>query len=155
MKRKMRIVLTVLNILLFIGSVVCTVQTFRNNKIINSIAESFAYREEGKKVFLTLRNGKEVSLEFGRDSVKIIRAYEQAGTEGICQTVIFIRNYAREKGYEIERDVTEMCGEIRLHGILYELGYKREQTGDCDLDYITDRRWYVNMMSKVIGWIGI
>lgn len=42
----MVIVLTVLNVLLLIGSIVCTVLTYRNNKIINSTETTFVYREE-------------------------------------------------------------------------------------------------------------
>ena len=46
MKRVMIIVLTVLNVMLLIGSIVCTVLTYRNNKIINSTETTFTYREE-------------------------------------------------------------------------------------------------------------
>ena len=151
----MVIVLTVLNVLLLIGSIVCTALTYRNNKIINSTETIFAYREEGGGVLLTLQNQEEIRLQFESESVKIIQSYKHNGTEAIFQTVQFVRFYAQRKGYEIERDVTEMYGEIRLHNILYNFGYKRERTGDCDLDYTADRRWYVNMASKIIGWIGL
>ena len=151
----MVIVLTVLNVLLLIGSIVCTALTYRNNKIINSTETIFAYREEGGGVLLTLQNQEEIRLQFESESVKIIQSYKHNGTETIFQTVQFVRFYAQGKGYEIEREVTEMYGEIRLHNILYNFGYKRERTGDCDLDYTADRRWYVNMASKIIGWIGL
>ena len=151
----MVIVLTVLNVLLLIGSIVCTALTYRNNKIINSTETIFAYREEGGGVLLTLQNQEEIRLQFESESVKIIQSYKHNGTETIFQTVQFVRFYAQGKGYEIERDITEMYGEIRLHNILYNFGYKRERTGDCDLDYTADRRWYVNMASKIIGWIGL
>lgn len=155
MKKAMVIVLTVLNVLLLIGSIVCTVLTYRNNKIINSTETTFAYREEDGGVLLTLQNQEEIRLQFESDSVKIFQSYKHYGTENIFQTVQFVRIYAQGKGYEIERDVTEMYGEIRLHNILYNFGYKRERTGDCDLDYTADRRWYVNAASKLIGWIGL
>ena len=151
----MVIVLTVLNVLLLIGSIVCTVLTYRNNKIINSTETTFAYREEDGGVLLTLQNQEEIRLQFESDSVKIFQSYKHYGTENIFQTVQFVHFYAQGKGYEIERDVTEMYGEIRLHNILYNFGYKRERTGDCDLDYTLDRRWYVNAASKIIGWIGM
>ena len=151
----MVIVLTVLNVLLLIGSIVCTALTYRNNKIINSTETIFAYREEGGGVLLTLQNQEEIRLQFESESVKIIQSYKHNGTEAIFQTVQFVCFYAQGKGYEIERDITEMYGEIRLHNILYNFGYKRERTGDCDLDYTADRRWYVNMASKIIGWIGL
>lgn len=155
MKRVMIIVLTVLNVLLLIGSIVCTVLTYRNNKIINSTETTFTYREESGGVLLTLQNQEEIRLQFEGDSVKIIQSYKHNGTETIFQTVQFVRFYAQGKGYEIEREVTEMYGEIRLHNILYNFGYKRERAGDCDLDYAADRRWYVNAASKFIGWIGL
>lgn len=151
----MVIVLTVLNVLLLIGSIVCTVLTYSNNKIINSTETTFVYREEDGGVLLTLQNQEEIRLQFESESVKIIQSYKHNDTETIFQTVQFVRFYAQGKGYEIERDVTEMYGEIRLHNILYNFGYKRERTGDCDLDYAADRRWYVNAASKLIGWIGL
>mgnify|MGYP001853337310 FL=1 len=155
MRKAMVIVLTVLNVLLLIGSIVCTALTYRNNKIINSTEQTFAYREEGGGVLLTLQNQEEIRLQFESESVKIIQSYKHNDTETIFQTVQFVHFYAQGKGYEIERDVTEMYGEIRLHNILYNFGYKRERTGDCDLDYTLDRRWYVNAASKLIGWIGL
>ena len=45
MRKAMVIVLTVLNVLLLIGSIVCTVLTYRNNKMINSTEIPFVYRE--------------------------------------------------------------------------------------------------------------
>lgn len=155
MRRTMVIVLTVLNVLLLIGSIVCTALTYRNNKIINSTETTFTYSEEDGGVLLTLQNKEEIRLQFESDSVKIIQSYRHSSTETIFQTVQFVRFYAQRKGYEIERDVTEMYGEIRLHNTLYNLGYKRKRTGDCDLDYTADRRWYVNALSKLIGWTGI
>ena len=155
MRKARVIVLTVLNVLLLIGNTVCAALTCRNNKIINSTEQTFAYREEGGGVLLTLQNQEEIRLQFESESVKIIQSYKHNGTETIFQTVQFVRFYAQRKGYEIERDVTEMYGEIRLHNILYNFGYKRERTGDCDLDYTLDRRWYVNAASKIIGWIGM
>ena len=155
MKRAMVIVLTMLNALLFIGTIVCAAWTYRNNKIINSANSIFAYREERGEVLFVLKDADEVRLRFDENSVKIVQSYAHDGAENIFRMVLFVREYAREKGYEIERAVTEMYGEIRLHNILYRLRYKREQTGDCDLDYIADRRWYVNVFSKIIGWTGL
>lgn len=155
MKRVVVIVLTVLNVLLFIGSIICTALTYTNNKIINSTDQTFVYREESGGVLLTLQSQEGIRLQFESESVKIIQSYKHNGTETIFQTVQFVRFYAQGKGYEIERDITEMYGEVRLHNIAYKLGYKRERTGDCDLDYAADRRWYVNAASKLIGWIGM
>ena len=32
---------------------------------------------------------------------------------------------------------------------LYAVGYKREQTADADLDFTSDKRWYVNFISTI------
>ena len=136
MKRAMVIVLTMLNALLFIGTIVCAAWTYRNNKIINSANSIFAYREERGEVLFVLKDAEEVRLRFDENSVKIVQSYAHDGAENIFRMVLFVREYAREKGYEIERAVTEMYGEIRLHNILYRLryheilfgGYNRAQT---------------------------
>lgn len=52
MKRAMAIVLSVLNMLLFLVSIVCTALTYRNNHIINSADRTFAYREENGEVYV-------------------------------------------------------------------------------------------------------
>ena len=90
----MVIVLTVLNVLILIGSIVCTALTYRNNKIINSIEQTFVYREESGDVLLTIQNQEEIRLQFESDSVKIIQFYSHNGTETIFQTVQFVRFYA-------------------------------------------------------------
>ena len=141
-----------INVLLFIGNIVSAVMTFRNNQIINSTQLTFTYREERGGVVYTLPRGTEITLQFGKDSVKILRSYQLRGIESIYGTVMFVRFYADEKGYEVPRKITEMYGEIRLHNMLYNIGYRREHTADCDLDYKADRRWYVNAASKFIGW---
>ena len=133
MRKAMIIAITVLNVLLLIGSIVCTALTYRNNKIINSTETTFNYREEDGRVLLTLQNKEEIRLQFESDSVKIIQSFKHSSTETIFQMVHFVRFYAQGKGYEIERDVTEMYGEIRLH----------------------NGRWYVNAASKIIGWAGL
>lgn len=155
MKRAMAIVLSVLNMLFFIVSIVCTALTYRNNQIINSADRTFAYREENGEVLLVLQGAEEVRLRFDERSVKIVQSYKHGSTENIFRMVLFIREYMCGKGYESERDIADMYGEIRLHNILYALGYRRERTGDCDLEYTADRRWYVNAASKAIGWIGL
>ena len=156
-KRKVRllIVLTAINILLFIGSIFSLIRTSKNNKIINSFCGDFNCREEGKgEILLTLRSGKEMNLRFEKSSVKVVGAYDASEREECLYIVKFIYVYAKENGCEIPRAKTEMYGEYRLHNILYGLGYKREQTADSDLDYEKDKRWYVNAASKILGFTG-
>lgn len=154
-KAKWKVVLTAINILLFIGSIFSLIGTSKNNKIINSFCRDFNYREEGKgEILLTLRSGKEMNLRFEKSSVKVVGAYGASGREESLYIVKFIYVYAEENDYEIPRAKTEMYGEYRLHNILYGLGYKRGQTADSDLDYEKDKRWYVNAVSKILGFTG-
>lgn len=66
-----------------------------------------------------------------------------------------ISTFSEEEGIAIVRTNSEIYGELRLHNMLYSLGIAREHTRDCDVDYIDDSRWYINSMSKLIGWMGI
>lgn len=96
-----------------------------------------------------------VKLHFNKDSVTIYNSYKQNKKKTIKKMVEFIRFYAEDRGYSIGCSDAELYGEIRLHNFLYWLGYKREQTGTCDLDFNGDRRWYVVLLSKLIGWLNI
>ena len=64
--RKGKIVLTIINIIIFIMSLGCLIGTARNNKKINDVAENFVYGEENGNVSLRLKNGKEVTIRFIR-----------------------------------------------------------------------------------------
>ena len=154
MKGKGFIVLTVINLLILLISVLCLIGTAVNNEKINAIGKNFTYREEGETVILKLKNGKETTMQFGKESVKVWKSYEASEKDSSVEIVSFIRWYANLKGYEVKRENTELIGEYRLHNALYRLGYKREQTGDSDLDYEKDKRWYVTEISKIIGWCG-
>ena len=152
--RKGKIVLTVVNIIIFIMSVTSLIGTARNNKKINDVAENFVYEEENGNVSLRLKNGKEVTIRFNEKSATVYQGYTANGKRESIEIVSFVRWYAEQKGYEVSQAYTEMYGEYRLHNALYRLGYKRKQTGDSDLDYEKDKRWYVSAASKIIGWSG-
>ena len=152
--RKGKIVLTIINIIIFIMSLGCLIGTARNNKKINDVAENFVYGEENGNVSLRLKNGKEVTIRFNEKSARVYDGYTANGKAESIEIVSFIRWYAEQKGYEISQAYTEMYGEYRLHNALYRLGYKRKQTGDSDLDYEKDKRWYVSAASKIIGRSG-
>ena len=152
--RKGKIVLTVINIIIFVMSVMSLIGTARNNKKINDVAENFVYEEENGNVSLRLKNGKEVTIRFNEKSARVYDGYTANGKAESIEIVSFIRWYAEQKGYEISQAYTEMYGEYRLHNALYRLGYKRKQTGNSDLDYEKDKRWYVNVISKIIGRSG-
>ncbi len=155
-KRRSLIVFTVVNIMLFLMSLYCLIKTTQNNKIFNSIDTEFDYEECGySKVILSLEKGKKVTLVFGNNSVKVVDSYQATSKRDSISVMMFIRYYAEKRGYVVLRSNTQIMGEYRLHNILYTFGYKKEQTSDADIEFVKDRRWYVNMVSSVCGWIGI
>ena len=154
MRKRTIIVLTVINVTVFILALLCFIGTGINNKIFNSI-ESFTYRETEKGVVFVTESGKEIPMQFDEQSVRVLKTKQKIGREERVEIVRFIREYATRKGYSLRRTNTELYGEYRLHLILYRLGYKRKQTGDADLDYDKDKRWYVERISKIIGWVGV
>lgn len=157
MKReRLILVLTVANVLLLIASVCCLIWTAKNNQIFNSIDKDFSYEEyENGKVVLTFKNNKTITFIFGNKSVKVVNSYQATSKEESISVALFIRYYTRLNGIETARSNTDFTGEYRLHNCLYRLGYKRKQTESADIDYVKDRRWYVNVASTFIGWIGI
>ena len=157
MKREsLLLVLTVANILFLIMSVCCLIWTAKNNQIFNSIEKDFSYEEyENGKVILALKGGKKMRLIFGSASVKVVESYQATSKEESISVALFIRYYTRLNGIETARSNTDFTGEYRLHNSLYKLGYKRKQTQNADIEYVKDRRWYVNVASTFIGWIGI
>ena len=157
MKReRLLIVLTVANILFLIMSVCCLIWTAKNNQIFKSIEKDFSYEEyENGKVILALKGGKKITLIFGNASVRVVDSYQATSKEESISVALFIRYYTRLNGIETARSNTDFTGEYRLHNCLYKLGYKRKQTENADIEYVKDRRWYVNVASTFIGWIGI
>ena len=87
--------------------------------------------------------------EFDKEVVKAEQSYRVKDRAGQIYLTTFIYSYAREKEIHIERKFTDMLGELRLHNALYAVGYKREQTADADLDFTSDKRWYVNFISTI------
>ena len=154
-KRRSLIVLTTVNILILIMSIYCLIRTTQNCKFINSNASEFVYEEyENGKVILTLEEEKRITLQFGNSSVKVVQSYQATSRKESVSVMLFIRYYTRQKGLKVHRSNTQILGEYRLHNLLYTVGYKRANTGDADIDLVKDKRWYVNVLSSVWGWIG-
>ena len=154
-KRRSLIVLTIVNILILIMSIYCLIRTTQNCKFINSNASEFVYEEyENGKVILTLEEEKRITLQFGNSSVKVVQSYQATSREESISVMLFIRYYTQSKGMKLSRSNTQILGEYRLHNLLYTVGYKRAHTGDADIDLVKDKRWYVNVLSSVWGWIG-
>lgn len=107
--------------------------------------------EEGCVAIRREGEGEVSQLVFSSHKAKIFDSYIFS-TEEICSIVLYIIEYAEKYGIEISRSYKELCGEIILHKWLYKLHIKRAQTKDCDLDFHKDNRWYVNLLSKIIGF---
>ena len=154
MKKGIRSCFLILNILFFLGGLLCLVQTNHNYKRINEILPSINYVEpSGASVQLPSEQTAE--LHFKATNVEISDSYVCNNIEDCYAVVLAIKSYAQSNGIEIVRSNTDLVGELRLHNFLYRIGYKRTETEDADLEYICDRRWYVNVASRVIGWTGL
>ena len=154
MKKGIRSCLLIFHILLFLGSLVCLLQTNRNIEQINAINPSFHYIEDST-ASVQLPSGQILDLHFRGNSVEVSDSYSCNNIEDCYAVVLAIKSYAQSHGIEIVRSNTDLFGELRLHNFLYRIGYKQDETGDADLEYICDRRWYVNVASRMIGWTGL
>lgn len=142
----------VCNVIMLCISIFCTVRTHNNNERLNQAERDYTSIEQDGEVELTF-GGECVRMVFGSSAVRIYDAYRHTGF--LYEILLFVREYAEKHGYEIQRKNTELIGEYKLHTVLYRIGYKRERTGDLDWDYVKDERWYVNVVSSVIGWCGL
>jgi len=96
-------------------------------------------------------NCQALDVTFGEKEAKLKAAYKlKTAAEMFC-AAREVKALARENGIEMTRSNTELYGEIKLHNYLYRLGYRRDKTADCDLDYTNDRRLYINLLSKILG----
>ena len=77
--RKHKIVLTVVNIIIFILSVMSLIGTAKNNKKINEVTENFVYGEENGNVSLALTSGKKIRIRFNENSATVYQGYTANG----------------------------------------------------------------------------
>lgn len=155
MRFRIIILITVLNALLLFGAIVCIIRISEHNRSINSVKPTFEYTETGDAVHLSTADSGTVILKFSTGGVSIEDSHLYDNPESIAEILMFARYYAEKLGYEFARSNIELIGEYRLHTILYQIGYKPEQTGTLNWDYADDPRWYVNTVSSVLGALGI
>ena len=143
--------LIAINVILFLLLLFFLIKTATDKKEINRYyGEKFSYTETaGGEVELEMSDGETVRLRFDKEVVKAEQSYRVKDRAGQIYLTAFIYSYAQEKEIHIERKFTDMLGELRLHNALYAVGYKREQTADADLDFTSDKRWYVNFISTI------
>ena len=130
--------------------------TKENLRLFNSAGNDFNYTETGKgKVELTLNQSKSVTIEFNETRVRMSDLYKYDDRPEMVIIIRFLRYYCELNCIRIERDNSELWGEMRLHTTLYKMGYKTAQTCVADIDFNKDERWYVNVVSRVLGRMGI
>ena len=112
------------------------------------------YSKNGRKTSVTMPSERTYILSFGKRDVKINHCVGSSRKDALA-LVSFIKGYADKHQIQIPRSTVELIGEYRLHTMLSNMGYEREQTAVVDLDYSQDRRWYINTLSALIGVIGL
>ena len=78
-----------------------------------------------------MASGEVVRLCFDKNSVKAERSYKVKDRAEQVYLIAFVYFYGRKTDIKIERSVTDMLGELRLHNALYVVGYKRKNTADA------------------------
>ena len=147
MKQK---VILVIGIILFALSLIVLIRAEDVKSEINKSGKDFTYTESYSGVVtLKAAGGEDIYMQFGERSVKIEKSYLNKDSATQTHVIRFIFYFAKAKGIVIQRQFTDMLGELRLHNFLYRIGYKSENTADADLDYDGDDRWYVNIISKL------
>ena len=109
----------------------------------------FAYEEADGEVRLTLTNGRVVRMRFWENAVTVYESHRHKSA--VYEITAFIYAYGEKNGYTVSRKRKEIVGELKLHNLLYMVGYKRGRTKDADVEYTADTRWYVNLASVVLG----
>ena len=148
--------MTGVNLLILICLTVGVFRISAMNRNINAVGNEFDYTEtESGEVTLDLGAHGIASMKFSKDGVSIRNAYLFDNSECLPQVLRFVKYYAAQEEYEIGRSNSELIGEYRLHTILYNIGYKPDQTGTLNWDFGEDPRWYVKTASTVLGWCGV
>lgn len=112
------------------------------------------YETVATDITYKLSSGKETNIIFGTESVKIVDSYRLNRKERI-EVLCFISYCFEQKNIDCSRTIQNLEGEVITHNLLYELRYKTDSTKDTDLDYIKDKRWYVNTATIIMQILGL
>lgn len=141
--------MTVLNVLLLITRIVIACNVHKALKEINEVQiAQYALTENTIEV-----NGESYKIVFGNSSVQIQNSYKIKDRADRLAVLAVIRNELQVKGLS-SRSLTSMEGEWVLHNMAYRLG-ERKSSPDVDLDYDRDPRWYVAILSEMLGKTGL
>lgn len=141
--------MTVLNVLLLITRIVIACNVHKALKEINEVQiVEYTLTENAIEV-----NGESYTVVFGRNSVQIKNSYKIKDRADRLAVLAVIRNQLQVQGLS-SRSITSMEGEWVLHNMAYCLG-ERKSSPDVDLDYERDPRWYVALLSEMLGKTGL
>ena len=141
--------MTVLNVLLLITRIVIACNVHKALKEINEVQTAeYTLTENAIEV-----NGECYTVVFGRSSVQIKNSYKIKDRADRLAVLAVIRNQLQVQGLS-SRSITSMEGEWVLHNMAYRLG-ERKSSPDVDLDYERDPRWYVALLSEMLGKTGL
>lgn len=127
-----------------------------NAVLISAVNEREFVNYDIGKMNITYKHttGKETNIIFGEESVKVVDSYTLNRKERL-EVLCFIRYCLKEKKIDCSRTVQNTEGEMITHNLLYRLGYKPISTKDTDLDYVRDKRWYVNTATVIMQILGL
>lgn len=152
-RKNKRIWWILINLFLLAVSLICLWRSQQNVRYINSIQSDWQGTNIEEAVTeLHLPSGNTIHLRYSNIGVKVIQSDLCNDRLDCFYTVLTIRN---ESETDFQQSTTDLYGELRLHQILYRIGYRVDATADADLEYAGDRRWYVRAASKVLGWLGV
>lgn len=77
-----------------------------------------------------------------KDSYKITSKSEM-------KEILYAIQYKHPECNTFKRSYNSLIAEWRTHNRLYRLGYKRQRTGDVDLNY--PLKWYVELAYRILG----
>lgn len=96
--------------------------------------------------------GEEYEIIFGKTSVRVVDSYKVKDRADRLRIIKAIQHELSEKGLST-RETTSMEGEWLFHNIAYAT-CGIEQAKDVDLEYEKDERWYVVLISGILGITG-
>ena len=97
--------------------------------------------------------GEKYEIIFGKTSVRVVDSYKVKDRADRLRIIKAIQYELSAQGLST-RETTSMEGEWLFHNIAYAT-CGIEQAKDVDLEYEKDERWYVVLVSEILGITGL
>lgn len=97
--------------------------------------------------------GEEYEIIFGKTSVRVVDSYKVKDRADRLRIIKAIQHELSAQGLST-RATPSMEGEWLFHNIAYAT-CGIEQAKDVDLEYKKDERWYVFLISEILGVTGL